>query len=423
MVCTKSCLPHRSGRSAWIQRAVGCLCLVSASTAAAQWPQWGGPNRDFKVDGVTLASQWPEEGPKILWERTIGEGNSGIASSGDLLFTMYRAGLSEIVIALDSATGEKRWLIRYEAPVGRMRPDYGLGPHTLPLVVKDRVFTVGVGGWMHALDARSGGTLWKHDLKKEYDCRPSWFGFSSSPLAYRDLVIVAVGGAGHGVVAFRQEDGAVVWRSQDFLCAYSSPTIINLDGKDQLIVFMSEWVAGMVPETGVLEWKVRHKTKDYVNAMTPVWGEGNILFVSSAYGKGSRALRLTRNSGGVDVEELWSNREIQVHYGTAIRLGDYIYTSSGGETGPIFTTGFNVRDGKIAWRNHAFGKAQFLYADGKLIILDEDGYLAIATPTPEALMVHSSFQLLKKLTRTPPTLVGTTLYVRQDKRILAVDLG
>ena len=110
-----------------------------------------------------------------------------------------------------------------------------------------------------------------------------------------------------------------------------------------------------------------------------------------------------------------------VGQGNAVRSGKYVYASSG--DGPAFITALNAADGKIAWRERGFAKATMVYGDGKLIILDEDGILALATPTPEALTVHTKLQLLKKPAWTALTLVGKTLYVRDKETIMALDLG
>jgi outer membrane protein assembly factor BamB len=86
--------------------------LISASLAATlvaadlpEWPQFGGPHRNFMTDSTGLAAQWSAAGPPQLWSRALGEGYSGIAVDHGMLYTMYRNGADEVVIALDAATG------------------------------------------------------------------------------------------------------------------------------------------------------------------------------------------------------------------------------------------------------------------------------------------------------------------------------
>jgi outer membrane protein assembly factor BamB len=121
------------------------------------------------------------------------------------------------------------------------------------------------------------------------------------------------------------------------------------------------------------------------------------------------------------VSELWFNNRMRIHHSTAIRIGEYVYGSSG-DFGPAFFAGINVKTGEIAFQDRSFPKTNFVYADGKLIIVDEDGQLALATVSPAGLKVLSRFSLLRHLAWTVPTLVGTRLYVRDREMIAALDL-
>ena len=118
----------------------------------------------------------------------------------------------------------------------------------------------------------------------------------------------------------------------------------------------------------------------------PVWGEGDLLFCSSAYDGGSRLIKLSKVSGKTVATQLWHTNRIRVHIGSIVRIGDYLYASSG-DFGPAFVTALHVHTGKVAWRRRGFAKANVVYADGKLILLDEDGRLALATVSPEGLKV------------------------------------
>jgi len=94
-----------------------------------------------------------------------------------------------------------------------------------------------------------------------------------------------------------------------------------------------------------------------------------------------------------------------------------------GKTFAAFLSAIDVRTGTLAWQDRAFARAQLLYADNKLIILDEDGALGLATVSPEGLKVLARAQILEHRAWTPPTLVGQTIYVRDRRTIAAFDLG
>jgi len=398
------------------------LLLFVQAQAQSEWPQWGGPGRNFISNSKGLAASWPQTGPKQLWTRPLGEGHSAIVVEGNTLYTMYSQGEQEAVIALAANTGKTIWEHKYDAPTAGINYEYGLGPHSTPLLVSDLLYTVGSIGKLHALDKKTGKVVWSHDLYKDLGGRKMGRGYSCSPIAYKNTIILTLGGQGQAFVAFNQKDGKVVWKNQNLDMSPASPMIINVDGQDQLIAFMGKEIAGLDPNNGGLLWSHPHETDWGLNISNPVWGSDNLLFLSSAYNGGSRVLKLTQKDGKTDVSELWFHRRLRVHHTTAIRIGDHVYASSG-DFGPAFFSAVNIKTGDVAFQDRSFPKTNFLYADGKLIILDEDGNLALATVSPAGLKVISKASLMKNLAWTVPTLVGTKLYLRDRRTITALDLS
>ena len=405
------------------------LCLsvaalaVMASPVAAQWPQWGGPHRDFKVDTKGLAAKWPEDGPKRVWSRPLGEGYSSIAADGGRLFTMYRAGDDEIVAALDAKTGKTIWEHKYAAAMTEeMESRYGRGPNATPLIIGGRVYTVGVVGDLHCLDAKTGKPVWSHNYGKDFGATLPNFGCSSSPIAYEGMLIAVVGGKGVGVMAFDLESGSVRWKNNDFVNTYSSPIVIKVGGEEQVVVLTDRTVVGFDPKDGTMKWSHSHVNEWKTNINTPIWGDDGMLWVTAGGEAGSRGLRLKVADGKTSVEEVWSETKIGVGQNNVIRVGDYVYACAG-EGGASFMAAVHAGTGKVAWRERGFKKATMLHADGKFILLDESGTLALATATPEAFTVISKAELFKTKAWTVPTLVGQTLYVRNTESIMAFDLS
>jgi len=197
---------------------------------------------------------------------------------------------------------------------------------------------------------------------------------------------------------------------------------LSVDGQPQVVALAASVVVGFNPDNGTLLWTHEHNTNYGLAVSTPVWAPGNLLFVASAYGTGARVLQLSQSGGRTAVKELWYDSHIQLHFGTAIQRDGYVYLSSGYD-GPIFMTAVELKTGRIKWRERGFAKAQLLYADGKIIIADEDGTLALCKASPEKFQVLSKASLLQSIAWTPPTLVGTRLYVRDRKTIEAFDLA
>src|SRR4030095_434592 len=130
---------------------------TEAQTERGEWPQWGGPLRNFHAQSARIARTWPAGGPRQRWRRPLGEGYSSILVDGGTLVTMYRRGDSEVVVALDAATGRAQWEHPYHAPLTRdgyfdvWFNSAGPGPYSTPLIADDTVFAVGVTGKFHAL--------------------------------------------------------------------------------------------------------------------------------------------------------------------------------------------------------------------------------------------------------------------------------
>ena len=419
------------------------LCIAAmALDAAAQdvpagaWTQWGGPSRNFVVESAPLADTWPAEGPPTLWSRPLGNGHSAILADDGRLYTMYRVGdarsregpweTTERVVAMDASSGRTLWEIDYPSVIqdfGR-----GAGPHGTPLIAGDRLFTIGSNKRMHALDKDTGAVLWERDLVAELGAPPLSVrpivksGYGCSPIAYRDLVMCFVGGPGQSVVAFRQSDGEVAWKSGHFLISGSSPLLIDVGGQEQMVFFAGSLASGLDPATGEVLWAHAHDAGNDFNFSLPLWGDDGILFLSSAYRAGSRGIRLTRSGKITEVEELWFNNRVKFQFLNAVRVGDWVYGTHG-ESRTAFLTAVNVKTGENPWRERGFAQSTMLYADGKLIVLTEDGDLVLTRVSPDGAEVLARTELFDTRSWTVPTLVGTTLFARDRERIVALDLG
>ena len=399
------------------------FALASAGSASdARWPHWGGPTGDFKTDSTGLAESWPENGPAEIWSRDLGEGYSAIVVEDGVLYTQYRIGERELIVALDEGTGETLWEHSYESPTDGWTFNRGAGPHATPALSADRLFTAGSTGIFHAVSRSDGAPLWSYDQVEDFDGSVRHRGYSASPVVYGDTVILPVGGTGHAVVALRQSDGSVVWKGGDDDISYSSPLLIELDGRQQLVAFGAKVIVGVDPATGKVLWSHPHPTRGAFNISTPLWSDDGLLFLSSAYDGGGRVLRLTAHGGATTVEEQWFSNQMRVHFGTAIRLGDTVYASSG-DFGPAPMTAVDMQSGEILWRDRTFAKHSMVYADEKLILLDEDGVLGLVKVDREGVEVLAQHSVFDSLSWTVPTLVGTRLYLRNREQIKALELG
>lgn len=397
--------------------------LATAPVPVSTWPQWGGPARDFIAPDAPLAETWPATGPRTLWRRTLGDGFSAIVSDGTTLYTLYRDGDSDVVVALDTVDGHTVWETRYSSPFTETCSErLGQAPRAAPLIAGDRLITVSAGARMRSFDRRTGKEQWTAELVPAGSEAQKPCGYASSPVLYRDSVITPAGGKGRGVVALDVASGREKWAAHDFMNGYSSPIIIDLDGRPELVVFTAGEISGLDPETGRMEWTQAHPADFGVNVAMPIFGADRLLFVSSAYNGGSRVLKLSRSADGVKAEELWANKRVRIHFGNAVRFADRIYASNG-DFGAAPFAAVDVKTGDMLWRDRSVARATLLGVGRRLLILDEDGKLTLARPTESGLTIHAQAQVFSGRSWTVPTLLGTKLFARDRKEIVALELG
>lgn len=402
---------------------------IAPSAFAGDWLKWGGPSGDFTVATEGLADRWPDEGPPLLWKRPLGDGFSSILFDNDRLYTMYRVAEQEVIVCLDAGNGKTIWEHRYDRTLWPDHDDYRQsftkGPNATPLLVGDRLFAIGVAGQLHCLNKQTGEVLWQLDLPQKFGrrTRQEEYGFSASPLPYDDFIIVQVGGKDHAVVALKPEDGSVVWNSAAGSVSYAQATLTRFANRDHFVYFSADGVESLDPKTGKKLWSFHVPTLSG-NHLTPVvQTDDDHIYVSSQGAQGGgQLLKLADDDGRIVVKAQWSSETLRTSVWTLIRLGDYIYGSSGDQVVSVLTA-FNWRTGKIAWRVRGFHMAQSLFADEKLIFLDRSGRLGLARVSPEGFELLDSHQLTDSGSWTLPTLVDGKLYVRNRKEILAVDLA
>src|SRR4029453_2401113 len=257
------------------------------------WTEWGGPHRNFQTEASGLRETWPASGPRVIWKRALGEGYSSPSVENTVLYTMYGKSRQEVVLAADAATGATLW--EHTTPMNFQSDaagEMGNGPYATPLIVGDRVFTAGVEGRLQCFEKKTGKLLWTQQLWADHNGSRLMYGYASSPIAFRDTVIVPVGGTGKALMAFRQSDGKGAWAKNDYGNVYSSPLLINVSGLEQLAAVMDGAVIGVNPHNGDLQWQVPFKAEYSIAVATPVWGPDNLLFVSSEYNAGSKLIPL-----------------------------------------------------------------------------------------------------------------------------------
>jgi outer membrane protein assembly factor BamB len=192
---------------------------------------------------------------------------------------------------------------------------------------------------------------------------------------------------------------------------------------DQYVYFEPEGVAALDPRSGASLWASPIEF-DNGNHLTPVVTcDEQHLWVGSQFDSGGgRLLQINREAGRWSARQLWFAASMQASHWPLIRAGEIIYGSIGGNSRSQLTA-FRWKTGEVVWKQPGYHKAQALWADGKLLFLDESGQLVLGRATPGGFEPLAQAAIARPKAWSLPTLVGSTLYVRDQEKIMALDLG
>lgn len=387
---------------------------------------WGGPRGDFQLDGgPALVDGWGAEGPRVLWRRPLGEGYAGIVADEERLYTQCLDEREEIVVALDRDTGETRW--SHAAPVRpyeNLDPQFGPGPNSTPALVGGRLVVVGSGGNLRALDARTGELAWELDLHARFGRGPrkEEYGYSSNVLVHAGKLLVAVGGETHGVVALEPADGSFVWGSAPFVVSYAPLLLADVAGHAELLLFTPEDARALDPDSGALRWTFPVQCFTGNNLTQALVLDERHLWIAAQLDGATRVLRLDEREGKVVPEALWRDARMPQAHWHSFEEDGVVYGSLGGNYSSELAA-IDWRTGEVLWRHEGFHAVKGVWADGKLVFLDETGTLGLARLEPAGATILATHALLAKEAWTPPSLLGTTLYARDRREVVALDLA
>ncbi len=427
-----------------------------ARPAGVDWRRFLGPGSNNKSTETGILTEWGDQGPRLVWAVSAGEGYTGPTVADGRLYLFDRNGSSARLRALDSETGEELWRSEYEMEYEDYY-EYSNGPRASPLIDGERVYTFGVEGRLRCLRVSDGRLIWDVDTFEAFGVVKNFFGVGSTPIVEGDLLITPIGGSpagspkihsgevvgnGSGIVAFDKLTGEERYRISDELASYASPVIATIGDRRWAFAFMRNGLLAFEPTTGAIDfhyaWK--SKTLESVNASTPVV-VGDTVFISETYGPGSSLLRV--KPGGYDV--VWADgrrdQSLHTHWSTPIHHGEHLYASSGRNTGDAELRAVEHLTGKVTWSQPGLTRSTLLYADGYFVALGEYGVLRLVRATPEAYEVVAEADLGKVTTPlpgprgadvdtpllsfpawNPPVLSHGLLYLRGKDTLIALEL-
>jgi outer membrane protein assembly factor BamB len=389
---------------------------ASPDVRAAYWTDFRGPKRDGEYLELPILADWPAKGLTPLWKQPVGAGYASFVVARGRAFTIEQRAWEEVVAAYDVPTGRELWTNSWK---GKFQEAMGGdGPRATPTWSDGVVYALGAAGELRALDEATGTVIWRTNILEDSGAHNLDWGMAAAPLIVDDAVVVLPGGSnGQSIVGYDKRTGKRAWSALGDKQAYSSPMLVTLKSVRQMLVVSATRLMGVVPRDGKVLWEYPFATFNGINAAQPLVIGDNRVFVSASYGAGAALIELSGGADGFTVHELWRNNRMKNRFSGSVLHDGVIYGLDEG-----ILAALDANTGELKWKGGRYGYGQVLLAGGNLIVLTEDGDLALVRAIPDKHEEIVRFPVLEGKTWNVPALSGGYLLVRNLAEMAAFDL-
>jgi outer membrane protein assembly factor BamB len=377
------------------------------------WPGFRGPQRDGRLAGVRIATDWQQRPPQQVWRHRLGPGWSSFAVVGTRLFTQEQRGADELVVCYDIRSGAELWThtdsARFTEVLG------GPGPRATPTFHDGRIYAQGATGLLNCLDAATGSLFWSLDIVADSGAKVPQWGFASSPLVVDGVVTVFAGGPDDkSVLGYHASSGKLAWSAGQGQLSYCSTHLAHLGGGQQLLIATDAGLTAFDPARGTVLWQHQWAVANMPRIVQPALVDGSDLLIGTGMGVGTRRLHLGREGDAWVAQEVWTSKALKPYYNDLVLHQGNIYGFDG-----IFFKCVNLEDGKEKWRTRGYGNGQvLLLADQDLLlVLSEKGEVALLEANPAAHKELARFQAIEGKTWNHPVVAQGNLFVRNGEEM------
>jgi outer membrane protein assembly factor BamB len=374
---------------------------------AGDWPQWRGPKQDGISDEADWSARWPQTGPAVAWEARVGTGFSSVSVSEGRLFTSGNLADRDTIYCLDTLNGNEIWKYSYAC---KLDPNlYEGGPGATPTVDGTHVFTLSKEGHLFCFRSATGELVWQKNLVA--DCgvkKPTW-GFASSPVVYRNMIVLNAGGQG---AAFDKTNGKLVWLPDKSESAYATPVLIQSSLGDAFILLGHRELFMVKAEDGKLIWRLPWKCQYDMNVPDPILWRDRIF--ASSWDQPGTLLELKEGHP----EVVWQSKEMRQHINAAVVVDDHLYGFHGDANNGKEFKCLDLRDGTVKWVQKDLHNGSVMVAGGRLILLTGKGVLMVAKPSPVEFYPLARAQVFEGKCWTVPVMAHGRIYCRSAAGLL-----
>jgi len=405
------------------------LCAFVVNSSAGDWMHWRGPMQNGYSPEKDLPATWSPDGENLVWKVPIGGRTTPIILNGRVFFIndvkdpKDPLTEQERVVCLDADTGKQIWAhtdeARFTEAVG------GAGPRATPTFHDGKLYALGAKGTLNCLDAATGRRLWVQDMADDSGAKPppgGWWGFCSSPLVARGLVVVVSSFTdGKAVLAYKADNGDLAWSGGKGKHSYGSAQLSTLGGVEQMLVTTDHGLTSYDPASGKELWDHNWEPmKDMARVVQPAVVSETDVLLGNGFKQGTRRLRLSQQSDGWSAEAVWTTKAISPYFNDLVVHKGHLYGFD-----DAFFTCVSLDEGEKRWRARGYGNGQvLLLADQDLLlILSERGEVSLVKADPEKHTVVSRFKAIEGKTWNHPVVAHGKLFVRNGEEVACFRLG
>lgn len=391
------------------QAAGGSKARPTAQVSASDWPWWRGPQRSgIAADQQNMPLHWSET-ENVLWKAKVpGRGHASPTVVGNRIFLATADEQREIqsVLCYDRVHGRQLWQADVHTG-GLERKGHQKSSQASATVASDgeRIFV----NFLHdgaiyttALDLK-GKQLWQTKVSDFVVHQ----GFGSSPAVYESLVLVSTDNKAGGVVAaLDRRDGTIVWQqSRPHLPNYTSPVVLSVAGRDQLLVAGCDHISSFNPLSGEQLWEIAGSTTECVGSIVT---DGELVFASGGYP--DKLTLAVRGDGSGKVA--WQNT-VQTYVPSMLVYDGYLYTVT--DAGVAIC--WQAATGNEVWKSRlggTFNTSLVLIGD-RILAANQEGDTFIFRASPNKFELLAQNHLGEDVYATP-AVCGSRVYLRVAQR-------
>lgn len=389
------------------------LLTLTPVTSAQEWTQWRGPGRDGFVAGKSAPAAWPQQLQRI-WRVEVGEGYSSPVVASGRAFVHGRRDPEEIVAAINLADGKVIWEQKYQAAFKKNQyaVEMAKGPNATPLVVENRLFTLGVTGVLTAWDTATGRNLWVRDFSPSIDTSKLFCGTAASPLMVKNRLVVQVGSDIHGgkILGLDPVTGKTQWEWTGLGPGYASPVVIDVEKSSQIVTMTEGSIVGLDAKDGRELWSMPFPDEWHENIATPLW-TGTHLIVSGTR-QGTHAYTLAQKDGKWQATEGWKNPDVAMYMSSPVYGDGLVYAHSSKKKGQFVA--LNAKTGGVRWTTEGREgeHASLLLTPQHVVFLTNSADLIVVKRNTAAFAAERKYEVAESATWSMPVLLGSKILVR-----------